>query len=200
MQQGQLEVGTANFRIGLRRPTPKWKASPPHAVYRFRPPESIPSHHVRRTVPGAARAVRSVVRQAPATGVGTEPDPDRGDGSLLVGRRGQAGQGSAGHGTVLCGQSGVQHEHHTAVTGSSVGRCFLAAHLRLGESARDTPRIAVLAHICRFCRVGIAPASACRTYSGDAARKIDRSHLGKRLRLAVSTGSFPAVILLLCMS
>ena len=30
-----MRSGDANFRIGLRRPTPKWKASPPHQFQRI---------------------------------------------------------------------------------------------------------------------------------------------------------------------
>ena len=49
---------------------------------------------------------------------------------------GRPAKAPAGHRAGLCGQSGVQSECHAAVVGSSVGRCILAAHLRLGESAR----------------------------------------------------------------
>src|ERR1039458_3488688 len=47
------------------------------------------------------------------------------------------GQAPARHRAGLCRQSGVQSECHAAVAGSSVGRCILAAHMRLGESAGD---------------------------------------------------------------
>src|SRR5665213_2944347 len=63
-QQGHLEVGIANFRIGLPQPIPKWKASPSYADYRFRPPESIPAAHARRFVPCSPGAVGPVVGQA----------------------------------------------------------------------------------------------------------------------------------------
>jgi hypothetical protein len=65
-------AGIANFRIGLSGPTPKWKASPPYAAYRFRRTESIPSDHARRFVSRTAGAVGPIVGQASATGSGSE--------------------------------------------------------------------------------------------------------------------------------
>ena len=127
------------------------------------------------------KASRGLVRRyiEKMTGLG------RAQGTRLIarytatGRRGQAGQAPARHRAGLCGQSGVPSECHAAVAGSSVGRCILAAPVRLGESARGPSWVAVLARVCRICRIGIAPTFARSAHPGDAAGKIDRSHLAR---------------------
>src|ERR1035441_3460474 len=107
----------------------------PHEAYSPRSIDTIHAGVPGGSVPSSAGAIRSVDREASASGKGAESDLSGSVDRQLVGRGGETAEGSAGDCARLRGQGRVQHEHHAAIAGAAVGRRGVAAHLPMGEPA-----------------------------------------------------------------